>query len=71
MSPLEEAKSRRDAALQAWRDELKLLKVCEPGSPQWEQQQIAVENTGTAYSSADDEYTKRLIQVDRPKDGAA
>jgi hypothetical protein len=70
MPAIEKAKDRRDAALQAWRHELKLLKVCEPGSPQWEQQQIAVENAAAVYSSADDEYTEMLVQTDPPKHSA-
>jgi hypothetical protein len=69
MPTIEKAKDRRDAAFQSWRHELKLLKVCEPDSPQWEQQQIAVENAAAVYSSADDQYTKMLVQTDRPKDG--
>ncbi len=68
---IDEAKTRRDAALQAWRHELKLLKVCEPGSPQWERQFIALENARAAYSATADEYTERLVKTDPPKYGAA
>ena len=71
MPTIEEAKNRRDAALQTWRHELKLLKLCEPGSPLWEQQRIAVENARSLYSKAADEYTEMLVKTERPDQGAA
>ncbi len=71
MPTIEEAKNRRDAALQTWRHELKLLRLCKPGSPQWKQQQIAVENARATYSAAADEYTEMLVKTERPDQGAA
>ena len=61
---IDEAKTRRDAALQAWRHELKLLKVCEPGSPRWEQQFIALENARAVYSAAANEYAEMLVKAE-------
>ncbi len=69
MPTIDEAKTR--AALQALRHELKHLKVCEPGSPQWDRQRIAVENAGASYRKAANEYTEMLIKADRPNQGAA
>ena len=71
MPTIEEAENRRDAALQAWRHELKLLNIYEHGSPQWEQQRIAVENTRSAYSDAADQYTDMLVKTERREDGDA
>ncbi len=62
MPTIDEAKARRDAALEALRHELRLLKLCEPGSPEWERQQIAVENAGANYRKAVNEYTEMLTQ---------
>jgi hypothetical protein len=71
MPTIEEVKNRRDAALQWWRHEFKLLNPCEPGSHEWERQRINVANASAVYSAAADEYTEMLVQTDRPKHGAA
>lgn len=71
LSPIDDAKKRRDAALQAWRHEFQLLKACKPGSSKWLKQNIAVTSARAEYSKAAEEYLEMLVKPDRPKHGAA
>ena len=71
MSPIDEAKKRRDAALQAWRREFQRLKSLKPGSSKWLKQNIGVTRARAEYSKAADEYMEMLVDEDRPEHGAA
>jgi hypothetical protein len=71
MPTISEVQNRRDAALQSWRRELGLLKLCQPGSPQWTEHRIVVERARAIYSTAANQYTAMLVGVDRPNQDAA
>ena len=71
LPPLDEAKNRRDAALQAWRHELKLLNIYESGTQEWERQRVNMQNARVTYSAAANEYIQMLVRTKRPDEGAA
>jgi len=71
MPTIDEAKNRRDAALSAWRRELGLLKLCDPGSTEWHLQRSVVENARAAYSRAAQAYMEILLKPDHPKQNLA
>ncbi|PYT13522.1 MAG: hypothetical protein DMG59_20230 [Acidobacteria bacterium] len=71
MPAVQDAKNRRDAALQKWRRELRLFQTLPHGSPEWEEQGRAVEQARARYDKLTAEYLDILTRVESSKHGAA
>jgi len=71
MPTVQDAKKRRDVALQKWRRELRLFQALPHGSPEWEEQGRAVEQARGRYDKLTAEYLDILTRADPPKHGAA
>ena len=62
MPTVQDAKNRRDLALQKWRHELRLFQRLQPGSPEWEEQGRAVDQARARYEKVTAEYLDILTR---------
>lgn len=60
MPTIQDAKNRRDEALQHWRHELRLLEGLRARSAKWDKQRNAVERARSNYDEAVAEYLDML-----------
>jgi hypothetical protein len=71
MPTIQDAKTRRDDALQSWRHELHLMERMQTHSPAWEKQRKLVEAARHRYDRASMQYLDLLTGALPPKRGAA
>ena len=71
MSTIQNARIRRDEALQDWRREVSRLERLRTHSPKWEKQWTVVEAARDRYDKAAMQYLDLLTGAEPPKQGAA
>ena len=71
MPTIQNAKLRRDEALEDWRHQLRLLEKLRANSPKWQEQWSVIEAARDRYDRTAMHYLDLLTGAEPPKHGAA